>query len=83
MRFLTKSFWGTTVLLMLIFCSARGDVKINEFSALSSDRLLQWSDEGMPRLGSGIPWWELDFDDGLWPVGGAPIGFNYNQVFTD
>lgn len=62
---------------------AFSDVRINEFSALSSDRLLQWSDSGLPRVGAGKPWWEADFDDTKWPDSPAPLGFNYGTIATN
>ena len=74
---------GGIVLSMLILANAFADVRISEFSALSSDRLLQWSDSGVPRLGAGISWRENEFDDASWPSGSAPFGYNYAQVTTD
>jgi len=74
---------GAVVLSLLFLSTVFGAVRINEINALSSDRLLQWSDSGVPRLGSGVSWWANDFDDSTWPSVYAPIGFNYNQVVTD
>lgn len=74
---------GAVVLSLLILTNAFGDVRINEFSALSSDRLLRWSDSGVPRVGSGDAWWENGFEDASWPSSSAPFGFNYSQVTTD
>ncbi|MDF1859069.1 MAG: lamin tail domain-containing protein [Verrucomicrobiales bacterium] len=83
MRIATQAYPGAISLFLLFFTYASGDVKISEFGAVSSDRLLRWSDSGMPTLGSGIPWWEAGFDDTAWPNGTAPIGFNYPEVVTD
>lgn len=40
---------------------------INEFAAAASDRLIQWSDAGVPSLGLGISWTEAAFNDASWP----------------
>ena len=74
---------GSLVLFLLILTNGYADVRINEFSALSSDRLLRWSDSGAPRLGAGTPWWENAFDDASWPTGTAPLGFNYGSIATN
>lgn len=83
MRANIKADLCTGALALLILTNASGDVRINEFSALSSDRLLRWSDTGVPRLGAGVSWWENHFDDSSWPSGMAPLGFNYAEVVTD
>ena len=83
MRVTYRTASGVVFLLLLTLANAFGDVRINEFSSLSSDRLLRWSDSGQPRLGSGISWWENEFDDLTWPSGTAPVGFNYPDVVTD
>ncbi len=50
-----------------------GDVVISEFAAATSDRLLYWPEDGPPRLGMGIPWTDLFFNDSAWKE--APGGF--------
>ncbi len=53
----------------------RAQVVINEIMAAGSDRLLQWSPEGVPRLGFGTPWHSPGFDDAVWLSGNGPFGF--------
>ena len=52
-----------------------GQVVINEFAAASSDRLLRWTSDGSPRLGTGIPWQDSVFSDTGWLTGTLPAGW--------
>ncbi len=52
-----------------------GQVVINEFAAASSDRLLQWTADGSPRLGTGIPWHDPVFSDAPWLTATLPAGW--------
>lgn len=54
---------------------ARSQIVINEIMAAASERLLQWSEEGVPRLGTGLAWYEEGFEDAQWQTGLAPFGF--------
>ncbi|CAN5141704.1 hypothetical protein BH23VER1_BH23VER1_29260 [soil metagenome] len=54
--------------------TAVAQVVINEVSASSSDRLLRWSDDGVPTLGTGAPWYTMEFDDSSWDPAVLPIG---------
>ncbi len=57
-------------------CSvAHSQVVINEFAAASSDRLLRWTADGSPRLGTGIPWQDSAFSDTAWLTGTLPAGW--------
>ena len=57
-------------------CSvAQSQVVINEFAAASSDRLLRWTADGSPRLGTGIPWQDSAFLDAGWLTGTLPAGY--------
>ena len=78
-----KVYVSVFALTLLTLTTSLGDVRINEFSALSSERLLQWSDSGVPTLGAGTPWWDESFDDTAWPEAPAPLGFNYEAVVTN
>jgi len=41
-----------------------GDVVISEFAAATSDRVVYWPEDGSaPRLGMGIPWTDLTYND--------------------
>ena len=54
---------------------ARGQVIINEVSSAASERLLQWTPGGVPRLGSGIPWNDNAFPETGWLSGALPAGW--------
>lgn len=56
-------------------------VRINEFVASSSDRLLKRSPGSHPRVGSLTPWQSGNYDDSLWSSGNGPFGFgNFSGV---
>jgi autotransporter-associated beta strand protein len=54
---------------------ASGQVVINEVMAANSDRLLQRTSPGYPRLGITTPWYLSGYDDSLWSTGNGPFGF--------
>lgn len=70
--------WG-----WLVLCAAglggggvvRGAVVINELVAANSDRQLDRSAPGYPRLGVTAPWYWAEYDDGGWASGSGPFGF--------
>jgi len=72
---------GSKVLFFLLTAAAalqpaaRGDVVINELVAAGSDRLLQRTATGYPRLGLTPQWYQADYDDSLWSQGSGPFGF--------
>jgi hypothetical protein len=49
-----------------------GNIVINEISAASSDRILNWPAGQLPTLGTGTPWTSAEFDDSSWEVSGSP-----------
>ena len=62
---------------MLAFCSvlgALGQVRINEICATASDRVIRWDEEGRAHIGSGMDWYEPEFDASDWSNGAGPIG---------
>ncbi|MEM7392752.1 MAG: chitobiase/beta-hexosaminidase C-terminal domain-containing protein, partial [Verrucomicrobiota bacterium] len=58
-------------------------VRIRELSAHASDRLLTWSEDGVPRLGHGPHWFDPDYDDRHWQTGAAPFGYGVGVWGTD
>ena len=81
-RCLRRPTFNYGVLKILYFLSltavsplARGQVVINELMAAGSERLLRWSETGVPQLGYGTPWNAIDFDDDTWRTGEEPFGF--------
>ncbi len=59
-----------------VACSvAHGQVVINEMAAASSDRLLTWTADGTPRMGTGIPWYDAQYSDSFWQTGALPAGY--------
>ncbi|MEK0450986.1 MAG: hypothetical protein RL088_3254 [Verrucomicrobiota bacterium] len=63
-------------LSFLAACSVvHSQVVINEFAAASSDRLLTWTANGTPRMGTGIPWYDLQYSDSFWQTGALPAGY--------
>ena len=64
-----------TAICAALGVAAHGQVVINEVSGAASDRNLQWSADGTPRLGSGIPWNAVSFNDTAWAGGNLPAGW--------
>ncbi len=54
---------------------AQGQVIINEMVAANSDRLLQRTQPGYPRLGLAEQWTSPAYNDTLWKMGNGPFGF--------
>jgi hypothetical protein len=60
----------------LLAQSARAQVVLNEIMAAASERLLQWDANGVPRLGTGLQWWEAGFTESAdWKSGPGPFGY--------
>jgi len=53
----------------------QGQVVINEVVAANSDRLLQRTQPGYPRLGITEQWTSLNDNDTRWKLGSGPFGF--------
>jgi hypothetical protein len=66
---------ATLLCLVSTLTGLRADVVINEVMAAASERLLQWSSAGVPRVGAGPVWYQPSFDDSSWSSGAAPLGF--------
>lgn len=73
MRPTTLFSWGFTALLLCL--PVRAQIVIYEVMAAGSDRLLQWSASGVPKLGFGTPWHAPAFNDSTWLTGSGPFGF--------
>jgi len=58
-----------------LLCTSNAQVVINEISSAASERNLQWSADGTPRVGSGIPWNAANFSDTSWSSGNLPAGW--------
>lgn len=64
----------STLLCLLSFLSiAQAEVRINELSARSSERVIRWFEESPPVVGSGAPWWSLSFNDEHWTTQSGPF----------
>ncbi|NLF37976.1 hypothetical protein GX586_00935 [bacterium] len=60
-----------------------GDVVISEFAAATSDRVVYWPEDGSaPRLGMGIPWTDLTYNDNGWLEGTGGFGTSGTGVGT-
>ena len=70
-----RRFICFAVVFAVLALGARGQVVVNEVSAASSERLLQWTAGGVPRLGSGIAWNENAFGETGWLSGVLPAGW--------
>ncbi len=69
------------LLTALLAVGARGEVVINEVSAVQSERLLQHPVGAPPKLGALPAWHELAFAiPSWWGSGAGPIGFGYTQA---
>ncbi len=55
-------------------------VIINEAGPAPSERVLQFSTTGAPRLGSTVAWTEEGYDASWWASGAGPFGFGYTQT---
>jgi len=73
MRPTTLLLWSLAALAPAL--PLRSQVVINEVMAAGSDRLLQWSAAGVPKLGFGTPWYAPAFSDANWLSGNGPFGF--------
>ena len=73
---------GAGVLLCLPPGWAQG-VVINEFVASSNERRLTWDAAGVPRLGTGCRWVELEFNASHWSNGLLPAGYGFSGLATD
>jgi len=62
-------------LVAAISGAVSGQVRINEFVATSSDRLLQRSPGSHPQVGTLTPWQQAAYDDAQWDSGNGPFGF--------
>ena len=69
-----RSYFQLFLALLAVF-PARADIVINEIMAGGSDRLLRWSDTGVPTVGFGAPWYAGTFNDTSWQTGPGPFGF--------
>ncbi len=76
-RAVKRGYWFVAVLLSLcgINLPAGGQVFINEISAANSDRQLQRTQSGYPKLGTTTPWYLAGYNDLLWKQGNGPFGF--------
>ena len=78
-----------TLILIIILATAFSvtnsfaAVSINEIAAASSDRILNYSNEGYPQLGGGTPWMNVNFDDSSWKSGAGGLGFGIGGLGTD
>lgn len=59
-----------------------GGVVINEFMAAASERRLSWDSQGVPRLGSGIRWMDLEFEPVQWGNAYLPAGYGFTGLAT-
>ncbi|MFP6895516.1 MAG: Calx-beta domain-containing protein [Roseibacillus sp.] len=62
---------------------AFGGVLINEVCAAPGSRALRWDDEGIVRLGMGMPWTDPAFNDDSWSRGTLPAGHGVAGLATD
>jgi len=77
-----KSFFKFFFLFCLT-CVSYGDIIIHELSAATSDRVLKYSSDGTPSVGSGVSWTELQFDNSSWNSGPGGLGFGGGDDATD
>jgi hypothetical protein len=73
----------TAIFLFASVHAANSAVRISEICAESSDRLIRWSDDNSARLGSGISWYETDFDSKYWKTGIGSMGEGTSDITTD
>ncbi len=71
------------VFFLLLGVPARAGVVINEFMAASSERRLTYDSQGVPRLGSGIPWTDPAYNSLSWSNGLLPAGYGFTGIATD
>lgn len=61
---------------------ATAGVLINEFMAAASEQRLSWDADGVPSLGSGIPWMDPDFNPVNWGNAYLPAGYGFSGLST-
>lgn len=72
----TVLYWRTLFVLTFVWIfPAQAEVVINEFVAVSSDRLLRREAGMYPRVGHTTPWQWPAYDDSRWLSGAGPFGF--------
>ncbi len=62
---------------------AWSQLRINEFMAAPSARLLRVATNGVARLGSGVPWMNPRFVDTNWPTANGSFGFGSGLSFNN
>lgn len=81
-KFAVLSVVLVLVALMPGYTHADG-ITINELVAGASSRVVQWSSNGVARIGSGPMWYTGDFDDSAWPTGPGGFGYGDGDDATD
>ena len=71
------------IIFFSLTCVSYGDIIINELVSATSDRIIKYSVDGIPSIGSGISWTELQFDDSSWSSGPGGFGFGGGDDATD
>lgn len=73
-----------SVFLLLAICiSTHGAVLLNEIFTAPSERQLTWNSNGAAQLGSGTPWYYLNYGDASWKEGALPAGYGFTDLATD
>ena len=80
-KFILKNIFIISI-ITLISSQVFADVIINELSAATSDRNLNYEGD-FPKVGPAISWIERDFDDSNWKSGACPIGFGVGGLVTE
>jgi hypothetical protein len=63
--------------------TSQAAVLINELMAATSEQRLSWDAGGVPRLGSGAQWVELNFDAAGWSSIFLPAGYGFTGLSSD
>lgn len=66
----------------LCLLPVKAEVVINELCAAQSERVLQWSSAGVPKLGMGTAWNDPAFNDAAWSSGSLPAGWGHAGMLT-
>ena len=75
---------GKVLSLCLLSCQLLvAGVRVNEFSAATSTRLLSFADDGTPSLGTTAAWHDQDFDASTWASADTPINWSDTSGLRD
>lgn len=78
-----RSLLSSLLLILCLVSSLHAQVTINELAANPTEKIVKWSANGMPSVGSGTAWHEPAFNHNTWSAGTGPLGHGMGGLGTD